>query len=255
MGRDEAGGVNKDDYLCTLITAKYTFKAAIQCGLDKDGKYAKVLSEGLAFRSLLSEKGTLHTCRGADDFGKQKHPVQLEGVACFPTEAHPLQEEIAAYHLRHDITAGAKVPLFYGWTLAQLLMVDTNMRNYDEWRKDWAILQPSNNTDDMWIQFYESSGMNRSAFYTATHGMVLQSLIRNCVNDYWGRLEIGGCLPVDSVVSFGNIKTRLGVTVSGQVAHNKATGTIFADRDTTFEFQNQLVSLKHGDTMDFEIMI
>lgn len=41
MGRDEAGGVNKDDYLCTLITAKYSFRAAIRCGLDEDGAFQK----------------------------------------------------------------------------------------------------------------------------------------------------------------------------------------------------------------------
>ena len=255
MGRDEAGGVNKDDYLCTLIAAKYSFKAAIRCGLDRNGGYAKILSDGLAFESLRSERGTLHTCRGADDFGRQKHPVQLEGIACFPTEPCALDVEEEAYRLRHDITMDARIPKFHGWTLAQLLMADTNMRNWEEWIGDWNLLRPSDNTDELWTQFYESSGVHRYAFYTATHGMVLQSLIRNCVNDFWGRLEIGSCLPEDACVRFGDIRTRLGVSVSGQIENRRAVGSIFANRDTVFEFQHREIRMKRGEKMEFDFTV
>lgn len=249
MGRDEAGGVNKDDYLCTLIAAKYTFKAAIRCGFDPNGDYAAILSDGLAFRSLRSGRGTLHTCRGADDFGRQKHPIQLEGIANFPIEPTASEEELTAYRLRHDITQEAHVPRFYGWTLAQLLMAGTNLKDRESWQHDWDLLQPSHNTDPLWIQFYESSDL--SAFYTATHGMVLQSLIRNCVNDFWGCLEIGSCLPDDARVRFGDIRTRFGVTVSGTVENGKLSGTITADRDTTIVFQNKEIPMKCGETMEF----
>lgn len=255
MGRDEAGGVNKDDYLCTLITAKYTFRAAIRLGLDHDGKYEKVLSEGLAFEALRSGRGTFHTCRGADDFGKQKHPVQLEGLACFPTEDRPLKEEIAAYDLRYDITMNAHVPKFHGWTLAQLLMAGTNLKNYDEWKKDWDQLRPSDNTDENWIQLYETSSVYGYAFYTATHGMVLLSLIRNVVNDYWGRLEVGSCVSKDEIISFGDIRTGLGVSVSGKIEYGKASGVIRAYRDTTFEFQNESITLKSGETSEFSFSL
>lgn len=255
MGRDEAGGINKDDYLCTLITAKYAFKAAITYGLDRNGDYERILSEGLAFESLRSDRGILHTCRGADDFGKQKHPVQLEGIACFPTEPFALREEVTAYHLRHDITMDARTPKFYGWTLAQLLIADSNMRNHEEWTKDWNLLRPSNNVDDMWIQFYESCDLYKFAFYTATHGMVLQSLIRNCVNDFWGKLEIGTCLAKDACVNFAEIKTRLGVSVSGKIKNGRAVGSIIANRDTTFEFQDKEISMKNGETMEFDFCI
>lgn len=255
MGRDEAGGVNKDDYLCTLICAKYTFKAAIQYGFDRNGDYARILAEGLAFESLRSDRGTLHTCRGADDFGKQKHPVQLEGIACFPTEPHAFEEELAAFRLRHDITMDARTPKFHGWTLAQLLMVGTNLRDYEAWINDWNLLRPSNNTDEMWVQFYETSDVYRYAFYTATHGMVLQSLIRNCVNDYWGKLEIGACLAKDACVSFGDIRTRLGVSVSGKVENGQARGFILANRDTVFTFQNQEITMKRGESIEFNVSI
>ena len=255
MGRDEAGGVNKDDYLCTLITAKYTFRSAIACGLDRNGDYARILSDGLAFASLMSERGTLHTCRGADDFGRQKHPVQLEGIACFPTEPGALPEEVAAFHLRHDITMDAREPKFWGWTLAQLLMVGTNLGNYEEWRSDWNLIRKSDYTDEMWIQFYESSSVYKSAFYTANHGMVLQSLIRNCVNDYWGKLEIGACLAKDACVSFGDIRTRLGVSVSGKVENGRAAGSIKALRDTDFEFRNQKIHMNQGEEMAFDFAV
>lgn len=251
MGRDEAGGVNKDDYLCTLITAKYTFQAAVRLGLDHKKEYEKVLTEGLAFKPLLCERGTLHTCRGADDFGKQKHPVQLEGLASFPTENHPLKEEVAAYNLRYDITANAREPRFHGWTLAQLLMVGTNLKNYDEWKKDWDLIRPSDNTDENWIQLYETGSVYRYAFYTATHGMVLLSLIRNVVNDYWGKLEIGNCVSKDEIISFGDIQTGLGVSVSGKIEYGKASGIIKAYRDTTFEFQNDMITLKRNETKAF----
>ena len=243
--------MNKDDYLCTLITAKYTFQAAVRLGLDHKKEYEKVLTEGLAFEPLLCERGTLHTCRGADDFGKQKHPVQLEGLASFPTENHPLKEEVAAYNLRYDITANAREPRFHGWTLAQLLMVGTNLKNYDEWKRDWDLIRPSNNTDENWIQLYESSSVYRYAFYTATHGMVLLSLIRNVVNDYWGKLEIGNCVSKDEIISFGDIQTGLGVSVSGKIEYGKASGIIKAYRDTTFEFQNDMITLKRNETKAF----
>ena len=255
MGRDEAGGANQEDYLCTLIAAKYSFKAAIQCGEDTCDVYAGILADGLAFNSLRSERGVLHTCRGCDDFGKQKHPIQLEGIACFPTEPRPLEEEAAAYRLRHDITVDAHVPKFWGWTLAQLLMADTNMRDWDEWLKDWNLLRPSDNTDEFWIQFYESSGVHKYAFYTATHGMVLQSLIRNCVNDYWGKLEICACLPKDACVRFDNIRTRLGVTVSGKTENGQAVGSITADRDTTFEWHGNMISMHCGEIMEYDFAI
>lgn len=248
MGRDEAGGVNKEDYLCTLLTAKYSFQSAIKCGLDKDCDYRQILEDGLAFDSLLSERGTWHTCRGADDFGKQKHPIQLEGIACFPTEPAPLPAEKEAYKLRHEITEGAKRPFFWGWTLAQLLTAGTNMKDYDGWAYDWSLFRPSNYMDENGIQFYESSSMFLSPFYMSTHGMVMQSLIRNCVNDFWGRVEIGSCLPENISVSFENIRTRLGVSLSGQIGNGRFTGTVTAFRDCQVIIGNETFAMKQGES-------
>ena len=255
MGRDESGGRNKDDYLCTLITAEYSFQSAIKCGLDEDGGYRQILSEGLAFESLRSERGTLHTCRGADDFGKQKHPIQLEGLACFPTKNAPQSFEKEAYKLRHDITKWARDPRFCGWTLAQLLIADTNMKNYQEWLLDWNLLRPSINVDENWVQFYESSDTVRAPFYLVTHGMVIQSLVRNCVNDYWGNLEIGSCLPKDISVRFWNIRTRLGVSLSGMIENGHFTGNITAQRDCDVLIGKQKLTMKCGESKELDFII
>lgn len=248
MGRDEAGGINKDDYLCTLFAAEYSFRSAIKCGLDEGCDYRQILEDGLAFASLLSERGTWHTCRGADDFGKQKHPVQLEGIACFPLEKPPHPAELEAYALRHEITNGAKMPYFWGWTLAQLLTADTNLKKYSEWAHDWSLLRPSDNLDKDWIQFYETSAHPNSPFYLSTHGMVMQSLIRNCVNDYWGRLDIGSCLAPDACVAMENIHTRLGVSVSGQIDNGKFTGNVTALRDVQLLLGEERLILKKGES-------
>ena len=255
MGRDEAGGINKEDYLCTLLTAKYSFQSAIKCGLDEGADYRQILEDGLAFESLISERGTWHTCRGADDFGRQKHPIQLEGIACFPTESSPQAPEIEAYNLRYEITSGAKKPRFCGWTLAQLLMADTNMKNYPEWARDWSLLRPSDNIDENWIQFYESSGSIRSPFYLATHSMTIQSLIRNCVNDYWGCLDIGACLSDDACVKLENIRTRLGVSVSGVIEDGAFVGTVTALRNCEVTIGEAKLNMKQGETQSLELIL
>jgi hypothetical protein len=85
--------------------------------------------------------------------------------------------------------------------------------------------------------------------------MVLQSLIRNCVNDFWGKLEIGGCVAKDTCISFGNIKTRLGVTVSGKIENGRAVGSICAERDAVFEFQAKEVRMKKDETMEYDFYI
>lgn len=254
IGQDEAGGRNKSDYLCSIYSAQYTFQSAISLGLDTDGTLAAILRDGLAYPSLMSERGIYHTCQGADDFGKQKHPVQLDGLSYFPNQSQPTQPEVDAYRLRHDITDRARDPHFFGWTLGQFLLSGSNMKDPEGWLKDWALLRPSNYTDSHWKQLYETSGNRGAAFYVTTHGMLLQSLIRNYVNDYWGELDIAGC-PVftSGPVRFGNISTRFGVTLSGCVDGSKAEVTLHAHRDTSFPFQGKPLHLNAGEERTISI--
>lgn len=216
IGQDEAGGRNKTDYLCSFYSARYCFQTAVEMGLDDDGRLGKILADGFAFDSLISSRGTWHTCHGADDFGIQKHPVQLDGLSYFPIEDAPLPTEVKAYELRHDITDRAREPYFFGWTLGQFLLTGSNMKDRDGWLDDWSKMVPSGYTDPDWIQIRETSFNKGASFYVTTHGMILQSLLRNYVNDYWGRLEVGACPVSNGTVRFGNIRTRLGVTVSGE---------------------------------------
>lgn len=221
IGQDEAGGRNKTDYLCSLYSAKYAFQSAVELRLDPHGEYAAILADGLAFDSLLSRRGTYHTCHGADDFGIQKHPVQLDGLAYFPVEKAPLEPEKAAYLVRHDITERAHEPFFYGWTLGQFLLSGSNMKDVQGWLEDWRSLFASDSMDENRIQIYETSTETEKSFYTTTHGMILQSMIRNYVNDYWDELEIAACPAFGRNVAFGGIRTRLGIRVDcdGRTAH------------------------------------
>lgn len=247
IGQDEAGGRNKQDYLCSLYSAQYSFQTAVACGLDRDGSYGQILKDGLAFQSLYSERGTLHTAQDADDFGRQKHPVQLDGLAYFPVEKEPLPYERKAYALRHDITERAREPFYFGWTLGQFLLAGSNLKDAEGWRQDWAEIATSHYTDENWIQIYETSGEAEKSFYMTTHGMILQSLIRNYANDYWGELEIASCPVFDGEVSFGNIVTRLGVNVSGTVREEGIRMELVARRDCEFRLSGNVIQMKRGD--------
>ncbi len=250
IGQDEMGGRNKTDYLCSIYSAEYSFKTAVELGLDFDGTYAAILRDGLAYASLAdTERGTLHTCMEVDDFGIQKHPVQLDGLTYFPVQDAPLPYEAKAYSLRHDITQGARVPKFYGWTLGQFLLCASNMKDAGGWLEDWNNIIPSNYTDPEMIQIYESSGSSWQSFYITTHGMVQQSLIRNYVNDYWGVLDIAGCPVFEGKVSFGNIQTRLGVKVSGSVEAGRTDLKIKAMKDCSFRMMGKRYSMKRGETL------
>lgn len=247
IGQDEAGGRNKTDYLCSIYSAQYSFRTAVELGLDKDGSLKGILDDGLAFQSLCDDsRGTLHSCRGADDFGRQKHPVQLDGLAYFPIWDSPRPFERKAYELRHDITQDAKKPKFYGWTLGQFLLSGSNMKDREGWLEDWNSLRPSDYTDKDWIQIYETSGNPLQAFYVTTHAMVEQSLIRNYVNDYWGTLDIAACPVFDGNVQFGNIDTRFGVRVSGSVSGKSLDLCLEALRNCSFSFGGQDYNIKKG---------
>lgn len=212
VGQDEAGGRNGVDYLCSLYSAKYCFTQAVKYGMKE---YEAFLNDGLAFEGLMSENGILHTLPGADDFGKQKHPVQLDGLTYMPSENKPRPEELTAYAVRKSLTNRAGEPFYFGWTLGQFLLAGANVGDADGYRTDWDELRTSEYVDEEWIQIYETSGETKTSFYLTTHGMILQSMLRCVVNDYWGELTLDGCAAFGAV-KYGNIRTMSGGTVSRQ---------------------------------------
>lgn len=249
VGQDEAGGRNRKDYLCVLYGAKYCFQKAVEYGLDTDGSYARILADGFPFGALMSEEGIYHTSPGAEDFGRQKHPVQLNGLAYFPAESGPLPWEERAYRMRYELTSRAKEPYFFGWTLGEFLLAGSNMGDREGWKRDWDMIRKSDYTDQDGVQLYESSRSPEKSFYVTTHGLVAQSQIRNYVNDYWGRLQIGACPVCDGPVRFGNIVSRLGVRVSGSVEEGRVRAELTAWKDCVFVLEKETVRMKKGETL------
>ena len=245
IGQDEAGGRNGQDYLCSLYSALYCFRSAVLFGLDDEGVYAGMLRDGLAFPALLAEDGTYHTALGADDRGRQKHPVQLDGLAYMPVSAAPEEPERAAYAIRYELTARAKEPFFFGWTLGEFLLAGANLGDAEGFLRDWKQMRPSDYTDAGWVQIYETSGESEKSFYMTTHGLVLQSLIRLYVNDYRGRTELAGC-PVWPEAVFRKIRTRQGCTVTGKYREGRCAFEAAADRDSIVSYGMEAENLKAG---------
>lgn len=251
MGQDEMGGFNQKDYLCSLYSAKYCFERAVLMGLDPDWTYSKILKEGLAFPSLKSEKGYYYACQGSGekDFGMQKHPVQLNELAYLPTEMMPSEAASAAYAHRYEITERAGEPFFWGWTLGEFMLSSSRMGDVEGWKKDWGNMVPSENIDPDFIQVYEGSRTWNISYYASTNGLFQQSLLNNVICDWYGKLEIGKCYPWEGVTYLKDIRSLLGVKVSGKVSAHKAVLELEAWKDASFLLNGELIKLKNGETL------
>ncbi len=255
MGQDEMGGENQSDYLCALYSAKYCFQKAIEYHLDEDGAYKAILKDGLAFPSLLSEKGYYFTSKGsgATDFGKQKHPVQLNDLAYLPISKDINNASSIAYEYRYDLTQHANKPFFFGWTLGAFLLAGSRIGNMEEWKKDWGNLLKSEYVDADWIQVYETSAVYNASYYTTTNGLITQSLINNIISDWFGKLEIAKCIPWKGKVAFVNIMSLLGVKMSGEINGDSAKVVLTAWKNCSFELFNEKIVLKKGDRIHLNL--
>lgn len=249
VGQDEAGGQNQPDYLCVLYSAQYSFQRAVEHGLDPDGAYAAILKDGLAFPSLLAEQGFYYTSAGAGpkDFGRQKHPVQLNALAYLPVASEPSGPDRVGYRLRHDITQDAKKPYFYGWTLGEMLLAGTRMGDVAGWSLDWSKLAPSRYIDPKAVQIYESSAEPFKAFYVTTHGLVATSLMENLVSDYWGELRVGQCNPAREAVTFRNVRSLSGLLLSGRMLGRAGAVQVKAWKDTDAVLHGLRLKLRKGE--------
>jgi Trehalose and maltose hydrolases (possible phosphorylases) len=254
MGQDEGGGINQKDYLCALYSAKYCFQLAIEYGLDTDGGFRQVLDR-LAFQNLLSPRGFYYTClgSGSTDFGKQKHPIQLNAWAYLPVDSKMSEPSRNAYDLRYEITADANKLTFHGWTLGTFLLAGSRYGNTREWLKDWDNLRKSDYVDAEWIQIYESSRSYGASFYNTTNGLVAQSLLNNLICDWYGNLEIAKCNPWQGDIYLNNIYSKLGVVVDGLINGRSAQLRLKAWKDTEFELNGEIIKLKKGETIKKEI--
>lgn len=252
MGQDERGGENQKDYLCALYSALYCFQQAVAFGVDTEGRYAQILKDGLGFELLKSPQGFYYSCagRGEEDFGQQKHPVQLNELAFLPVDKDVSLSASIAYDLRYDITRDAKKSYFYGWTLGEFLLSGSRVGNPTEWQKDWDNMEQSRYVDSEWVQIYETSGNTTTPFYNITNGLVAQSLLNNLVCDWYDKLEIAKCNPWKGKVYVKDIRSLLGVVIDGEIEGTSYNITLTAWKDTEVEIDNEALILKKGDTVN-----
>ncbi|MFY0654017.1 MAG: hypothetical protein JXQ96_18390 [Cyclobacteriaceae bacterium] len=251
MGQDETGGQNQKDYLCALYSAKYCFQKAIEYGLDTNGEYQQILKDNLAFESLVSQRDYYFSCQGSGekDFGNQKHPPQLNELAFLPVSKKSSNQALNAYNIRYEITRDAEKPHFYGWTLGEFLLAGTRLGDVDSWKKDWDKLLPSAYVDEEFIQIFETSRVQSESFYTTTNGLTINSLLDGIVTTWWGKLEIAKCLPWEGKVSFGNIRTLLGVVVDGRIENGIAELNVTAWKDCSIDLHGEGLNIKKGETI------
>lgn len=255
MGQDEMGGVNQDDYLCALFSAQYCFQKAVEYNLDLDSSYRAILSDGLAFPSLKSGKGFYFTCHGSGeaDFGKQKHPVQLNDLAYLPINPSVTAPTSIAYNLRYEITEGAKRPFFHGWTLGEFLLAGSRIGDVEGWKKDWENLRKSDYIDPDWIQVYETSSAHEDSFYNTTNGLIAQSLLNNIVSDWFGDLEIAKCNPWKGAVLIKDIYSLLGIKINGEINENSAIIYLIAWKNCNFNLCNEKIAMLKNDKLEIKI--
>ncbi len=248
VGQDEAGGRNQRNYLCVLFSAKFSFQKAVEYNLDPEGMFAAILRDGLAFPTLISPQGFYYTSAGAGpkDFGKQKHPVQLNALAYLPVANGPTRPDRIAYNLRHQITQDASKPYFYGWTLGEMLLAGTRMGDTAGWSDDWAKLAPSRYMDPKAVQIYETSDEPFKAFYVTTHGLIATSLMENVISTYWGELRLADCNADVAPVAFRNVRLLLGLTVGGLLAGRTGQVIVEAWKDVDVTIHGLRLQLRRG---------
>jgi hypothetical protein len=248
IGMDEYGGVNQPDYICTLFSAEYVLRMAVQYGLDTDGRCAAILRDGVAYKPLLAPEGIYYANggSGAREFGHQKHPDQFFPLVHVPLLAQPDEPLRRTYERRYELTAGANRPRFAGHTLGQFILASARMHDVEGWRKDWSQLQPSRCSDPDWVQICESTGSDL-CFFVTSHGLFAQALLESVVSTWWGKLDLAACVPWPGRVRFGNLRTVLGVTASGEVKGGQGEAVLRAWKDTTLTYRGQTLSLKRGE--------
>ena len=126
------------------------------------------------------------------------------------------------------------------------------MHDVEGWRKDWESARASLYADPDWIQLYESSG-RPLAFYVTTHGLFGQSILETVVSTWWERLDLAACVPWAGKVRFGNIRTVLGVTVSGECTNGKGQAVLKAWKDSSLPYLGRTITLKKGEATTVEI--
>ena len=225
FGQDEMGGHNAKNYLCALFSAQYALQAALAMAAELGAedpaleRWRSILADGLAFERLRGDDGLLVTCEGllgAEQVGKEKHPVQLNPLIFLPLVERP-DHVVRAYERRYDLCAGVRENRYHGWTLAAYWLAASHMGDADGLLAELGQAQPGRYVDPAWIQIYETSGSIHSPFYVTSHGLYLQALTDALVSDYWGETQIGAACPEDwAAAAFSGLRTADGAIHTGR---------------------------------------
>ena len=242
-GQDEMGGPDQKNYLDALFSAQYCLQTALQMAgelgerlpVEEVGRWERILREGLAYRRLYDQgTGLLATCEGlagAQQMGKEKHPVQLNPLIFLPlsrgsSPVAPASRRCSAgvdeyvrraYERRYELCAGVKDNTYYGWTLAAYWLAAAHMGDAAGLAAELGQCRPGNYVDREWVQIMETSGYPQSAYYVTSHGLYLQALGDALVSDYWGETEIGAACPEEwEEVAFEGLHTADGKVWSGE---------------------------------------
>jgi hypothetical protein len=225
MGQDELGGENAKNYLDALFSAEYCLKTALamakELGANEPAfaQWQRILADGLAYDRLLDKKeGIRASCEGlagAQAFGKEKHPVQLNPLIFLPL-GHADGAVRRAYERRYELCAGVREKFYHGWTLAAYWLAASHMGDGEGLLGELSQALPGRYIDPNWIQIYESSTAVHAAYYVTSHGLYLQALNDALVSDFWGETQIGYACPASwNEVSFTNLRTADGRVWSG----------------------------------------
>lgn len=190
MSQDEFAVPNSRNYLCALYSARYTFRVASLMGLHD---YDEYINAGLAFDRLVDDAHGIYRTSEMmreENYGKEKHPVQLNPLVFLP--APKLDKyELNAYEKRFDICSAAKEHIYHGWTLAVFLLASSHLGRTDEFERELALADDKDYRDPEQLEFYETSGYPGTMYYVTTHGLYLQAVQDAFVCDLFGedRLE------------------------------------------------------------------
>lgn len=264
---DEFAAVNKTDYVCALIAAKYTFERAVELRQDRDGKIAQLLREGLAFDSLLTPEGYYNVYADADKNENQYGNHQLTAAAFQKVFERGHGPTKRAFEQRDRITARAiqfqkehwpgrvDTPSAAGlwksaWTFGRNILAASHLQDRRGWSEEFEDALLAEFTDPDRVQFYEKTRNYITPFYIAPHGAFAGSVLENIASTYWGELELAPCIPWKGTTTFQNIRTLAGVTVSGVIDDGKGCFALTAWRDTDFRCRGKRYSMKKGQTVE-----
>lgn len=236
MGQDEMGGINKENYLCTLTSAQYSLETAVEVcnilGITPEETWVQIVDKGYAFSNLVKDGMLYLNSEMQGNDGRQKHPVQLNSLAYLPIRSLYESDEFSrTYFDRYALTHRANENYWYGWTLGEFLLASVRRRDLDEAEKDFGNLLLTSNRKEPYldkdrIQIYETSGVLNMSYYITTHGLIAQSITEMFVQTYDGGCSIFPAL-LESIQKSGyeavfeGIATPFGYTVSGKIENNR----------------------------------